>query len=192
MSVWRKSVNNQSVKTALVLFFIIGTVGIVALAGLGLSNTNATNERDFLRFHIMANSNNPEDQAVKYIVKQHVVNELTPIFYNITSRQDAMFRVKQNLSLIENITNSVLKSNGFNYTSSATIQSNLFPTRSYTVSGVNMVLPAGEYDALIVTLGSGHGDNWWCVIYPPLCFLQNNIGGSDGIRYRSRILSWFR
>jgi len=172
--------------------FIVGMVAIFAIAGMGLNNTPTNNERDFLRLHIRANSNSAEDQRVKYLVKQTIVNELTPVFYNVTGKQDAMTRLAQSLTLIENIANQTLASNGFNYTSSAAVTSEFFPTRSYTASNVNMVLPEGTYDALIIQLGAGRGDNWWCVIYPPLCFLNNNIGGEQGVRYRSRILDWFR
>jgi len=179
-------------KAVVAVFFILGSIAIFAFAGLSTPINNGGSERDFLRLHIRANSNTPQDQQVKYLVKQRIVNELTPLFYNVNGKKDAMNRLARNLPFIEQVANGVLKENGFNYKAHAAVTSEHFPTRSYTVSNINMVLPAGLYDALILQLGEGTGDNWWCVIYPPLCFLQNNIGGSDGVRYRSRILEWFR
>jgi len=182
----------MKVKAAASVFFVIGTIAIFAFAGLSGSWGRESNERDFLRFHIRANSNSAEDQAVKYLVKQRVVNELTPIFYNVSGKADAMNRLARNLSFIQDIATNELELNGFTYKAHAAVTSEFFPTRSYTVSNVNIVLPEGTYDALIISLGSGLGNNWWCVIYPPLCFLQNNIGGSEGVRFRSAILNWFR
>ena len=173
-------------------FFILGVVGILVFLGLNISFAGPSHERDFLRFHIRAHSDNAEDQRVKYYVKQRVVNELTPIFYNVNGKQDAMARLAKNIPLIEQIATNELLSRGFDYGATASVTSEHFPTRTYNVSNINLTLPAGDYNALIINLGSGLGRNWWCVIYPPLCFLGNSIGGEQGVRYRSVILSWFR
>ena len=74
--------------------------------------------------------------------------------------------------------------NGFNYGCKAYIDAENFPTRSYD----DVVLEAGVYDALILNLGSGKGDNWWCVVYPPLCFIGGNDNGQNNIVYRSKLL----
>jgi len=167
--------------------FVVGALVIFAVAGLGLVNPSTQNH-DFLRLHIRANSNSDADQAVKYLVKQQIVNELTPIFVDVVNRAQAMHALDANLTRIENIANKVLSENGFIYRAVADIRSEFFPTRAY----MDLTLPSGIYDALIITLGAGEGDNWWCVIYPPLCFLENNIGGEAGVRYRSRLLDLIR
>jgi len=172
-------------------FFIVGTVALVALATMGLGKVNNSNQ-DFLRLHVRANSNSKADQAVKHLVRQSIVDELTPIFFDVENKKDAMHRLAANLEFIESIANNVLSENGFSYTARAAIKSEHFPTRSYTTHEQSMTLPEGVYDALIMELGEGAGDNWWCVVYPPLCFLENNIGGKDGVRYRLKILEWFK
>ena len=156
---------------------------IFAFAGIGLTSAKASNEKDFLRLHIRANSNSTADQDVKYLVKQEIVNELTPIFVDVTTKKQAMEKLNDNLARIEDVANGVLHANGFTYTARAAIKSEHFPTRAYN----DVVLPDGLYDALIMELGTGSGDNWWCVVYPPLCFLENNIGGETGVKYRSKL-----
>ena len=78
--------------------------------------------------------------------------------------------------------NNVLKNEGFCYTSNALVTSEEFPTRTYQ----NLTLPEGVYDSLIVNLGTGSGNNWWCVVYPPLCFV--NADNSSEVTYRSKLL----
>jgi stage II sporulation protein R len=158
---------------------------IFVLAGAGIGGGG---EKDFLRLHIRANSNSDADQQVKYLVKQKIVDELTPVFAGVTTKKQAIDKLAENLEYIEQTANEVLFANGFNYSSRAAIKSELFPTRKYTTGqGFDTVLPEGIYDALILELGAGTGDNWWCVVYPPLCFLENNIGGDSGVKYRSKI-----
>jgi len=168
-------------KIAIAAFFIIGTIALVAF-GLPMGGGDNTNS-EFLRLHIRANSNSQEDQAIKHVIRQEVINEFTPIFSTVQSRGAAMNVLSNNLSRFEEVANNVLRSNGFNYTARASLRNEHFPTRSYN----GFTLSEGFYDALIIELGAGVGDNWWCVVYPPLCFLNNNIGGERGVVYRSRL-----
>lgn len=140
----------------------------------------------YLRIHIRANSNDEIDQGVKYAVKESVVNYLTPKISEVSTLDEAMVIIEGNLSEIENIANNVLKINGFLYFARASLNRENFPTRSYE----DLVLSEGIYDALIIELGSAGGDNWWCVIYPPLCFVGKNTEG-DKIRYKSFIYELF-
>lgn len=167
-------------KKVIALLFCIAGVGIVLL-GLPQQSRNTTG--DFLRLHIRANSNSITDQDIKYEIRQEVVNELTPIFTNITSKEAAMQALQNNLSRVEAVADRVLADAGFNYTARADLHTEFFPTRNYN----EHTLPEGVYDALIINLGTGAGDNWWCVVYPPLCFLENNIGGDSGVKYRSKL-----
>ena len=82
---------------------------------------------------------------------------------------------------MQNIANGILKNNNFYYTANVKFCQENFPTRSYD----GVVLKSGVYDSIIVELGAANGDNWWCVVYPPLCFVSNN---SQDILYKSRIL----
>jgi stage II sporulation protein R len=162
---------------------VVIAIAIIAL-GVDFSGmTSAGSNRDFLRLHVRANSNSAADQAVKFDVKNEIIDRMTPIFADVTSRQQAMNALNSNLWRIKDIADNVLRSAGFDYTARVSIRSEHFPTRSYN----GYSLTEGVYDALIIELGSGLGENWWCVIYPPLCFLDNNIGGDQGVQYRSKM-----
>ena len=138
---------------------------------------------EYLRIHIRANSNTESDQAVKYKIKNAVVEYLTPKLAGITDKQSAMETIKSNLKGISFICEKELKLSGFNYGASVSLEKERFPTRSYD----DLTLPSGEYDALIINLGEGVGDNWWCVVYPPLCFTE-----SEDVVYKSKILELIR
>lgn len=164
------------------LSFLCVAIIAAILIFSGTSNKQEKiNPEDYLRIHIRANSNSEEDQTVKYKVKDEIVEALIPILSQAQSKDQVKKLLKANFGYIENVANSVLKVNGFNYSSKAVITREYFPTRVYE----NITLEEGTYDALILNLGSGSGDNWWCVVYPAFCFLQTKK--SDNIVYISRI-----
>ncbi len=143
------------------------------------SNSNSSNEQ-LLRIHIRANSNNDSDQQVKYIVKQCIVDYLVPYIASCNSVQDAMTVVSAQLQNIENLADATLSQYGYDYCSSVSLCQEYFPDRVYD----GVAVPSGVYDALIVELGTGSGDNWWCVVYPPLCFVGSE-GSGNSIVYQS-------
>ena len=143
--------------------------------------TQQTNS-NFLRIHIRADSNTQNDQSIKYAVKDAIMCYLTPYICNITTKQQAISVVKQHLNNIKNVCDTVLKNNNFDYVSTVKLCQENFPDRAYN----NLVLPSGVYDALIVELGSGSGNNWWCVVYPPLCFV-GDYNGTNSIVYKSKL-----
>lgn len=126
-----------------------------------------------LRIHIRANSNDGEDQSVKYMVKSAVVDYLVPLLVGATNREKAIEIIRAHLSGLADVAKEVLESNGFHYGATAEIKKENFPTRRYD----ELTLPTGEYTALIVNLGAAEGDNWWCVVYPPLCFVGEVTDG---------------
>ena len=151
---------------------------IILLSIGGVFINQKTSTKEYLRIHIRADSNLEEAQAVKYLVKDAVVKYLTPIIASIKTKAQAVKSLTSALSNIENVADAVLKEQGFNYTAKAKIKNQAFPTRVYN----GYTLEQGFYDALIIELGSGKGDNWWCVVYPPLCFT-----GGVGYEYKSKI-----
>ena len=140
--------------------------------------------QDYLRVHIRANSNNDVDQVVKYLVKDRVVNFITPYLLGCDTKQKSIDTINSLLAEIEDVCDDVLKSNGFEYTSRAKIDTESFPTRSYD----NVTLEKGIYDALIIELGTGLGDNWWCIVYPPLCFVNKTDLDAHNIQYQSYLM----
>lgn len=155
---------------------------LLAVLFFGLVGCSSFDDKDCLRIHIRANSNEQIDQNVKYMVKDAVVEFLTPLLADATNKNKAKQIVTANSEQICLVADKVLKDNGFNYKSSAKISKETFPTRAYG----DFILEQGEYDALIVNLGSGSGDNWWCVVYPPLCFVGGEPTG-DCLVYKSKL-----
>ncbi|MBO5525655.1 MAG: stage II sporulation protein R [Clostridia bacterium] len=128
-------------------------------------------ECEYLRIHIRANSNETVDQTVKYEVRDMIVAYLTPMIERSSSKEEAMNCIRSHLSEISALSDDVLRLNGFDYGARASLKRETFPTRVYD----GVTLEAGEYDAVIVELGDGKGDNWWCVVYPPLCFSGEKV-----------------
>ncbi len=156
---------------------------IILLTAVGFVGTGAPQSSqgggEYLRIHIRANSNEEVDQAVKYLVRDSVVEFLTPLVAEYDDKEEAMLGLKENLRQVEEEANRVLEGQGFTYTTKAKLTTERFPTRAYG----EYVLPAGAYSALVLELGEGSGDNWWCVVYPPLCF----AGENTNVIYKSKI-----
>lgn len=162
--------------TFLLLFIIIATV----LFALPVKDgKNASANTDYLRIHVRANSNLEADQKVKYAVKDKVVEFLTPYIKECISKQAAIEVIGNLTGQIEDVCKKELKAQGFDYGAKAEIREEKFPTRVYG----ELTLQEDVYDALIIELGTGKGDNWWCVIYPPLCFTSASVD----VEYRSFI-----
>lgn len=167
-------------KKICITLLIITIIVIGAFAALESEPTHA----EYLRIHIRADSNEEEAQAVKYKVKDAVVKLLTPHIAECRTEEDAEKMLESLIPEIERTADGVLAVSGFSYRSKASVRREEFPTRVYE----NLTLEQGFYDALIIELGTGEGDNWWCVVYPPLCF----TGGECGYVYKSKILEIIR
>ncbi|MDD3396937.1 MAG: stage II sporulation protein R [Clostridia bacterium] len=158
------------------------TLSIIAMLGILIfSQPLAVEASDYLRIHIRANSNSEQDQNVKYQVKDAIVDYLIPLLSTCESKEDAQKTIEQNLVNLEAVADNVLMQNNFNYASNAKLNYENFPARNYG----NLTLESGFYDALIMELGEADGDNWWCIVYPPLCFINGSTSVSS---YKSRIL----
>ena len=144
---------------------------------------NKTQDEEYLRLHIRANSNSEEDQVVKYEIKDLVVDYLTNYMQKVESKEDAINVINENKNSLVNRINNLLKMRGFDYKSNIVIKNEKFPTRIYNNE---LTLEEGYYDAIIVELGKAKGDNWWCVAYPPLCFVTND----ENVEYRSFIYDY--
>ncbi len=126
-----------------------------------------------VRLHIVANSDSDGDQAVKLKVRDAIIAEFSDCLQTAQSPAQAEQIMQDNLSRIEAVANRVLKENGYSYQAQASIGETHFPVKHYE----NITLPPGNYRALRIVLGNGAGQNWWCVMYPPLCF-SGSIEGS--------------
>lgn len=162
------------------LLFCVFVVGCVCFNNTTSTNISGT---DYLRLHIRANSNSEEDQKVKYLVKSEVLNCINDDSEKFTSKQNIEKYFKSHKDYLENYIDNILKENGFDYISNITLNNEYFPTRTYN----GVTLESGFYDAIIIKLGKAEGNNWWCVAYPPLCFMyeSSNFGN---ITYKSKLL----
>lgn len=169
--VQRKHIARQILAIVLCLFGIFS---------VSCANTTTVNEREVLRLHIRANSNQSVDQQVKLVVRDRIIEYLSDLGANSVS--EAKKLVIDRSERITRIATETLASNGMSYGARTILKNEYFPTRTYG----DVTLESGYYDALIIELGSGKGDNWWCVIYPPLCYLE----GGGSVRYKSVVKEW--
>jgi len=144
-------------------------------AGLALLCTSSGGRPargDILRFHIIANSDSPEDQALKYAVRDELVSVFNQAFKNASGIEEAKALALARLDEFESLAVRKIRSEGFDYPVRAELGIYEFPTRAYG----DRVYSAGAYEALRVIIGDGSGANWWCVMFPPLCFVDASSG----------------
>jgi len=121
-----------------------------------------------LRFHVLAHSDSYADQELKLLVRDAVLDEYHDVLTNVDNRVDSITHLRDELANIERIAADVVADAGYNHDVSAALSNSFFPTRSYG----ELRLPPGMYDALTIRIGSAVGENWWCVVFPPLCFVD--------------------
>lgn len=150
------------IKKTIIALSIITLSAFVAL----ISHKGIAGEpKKFIRLHIIAESDNPQDQTLKLKVRDKILEALDKDFETI---DDARNYIEKHLKDLENIAQQEVLENGKNYTTKALFGKFHFPPKKYGY----ITLPAGEYEALRIIIGSGSGANWWCVIFPPLCFVD--------------------
>ena len=140
----------------LAVFFALGTA---------LERQQQDLSSRLLRLHVVANSDNEEDQALKLRVRDAVLEEANGLLARADSRDQAVGLLRENLDRLETAAKQTLLAQGSAQTVTVSLERELFGTRYYDT----FALPGGYYDALRVTLGSGEGHNWWCVVYPQIC-----------------------
>ena len=124
------------------------------------------------RLHVIANSDSEEDQNLKYIVRDNLINYMNDNCKNLSSKEEVIQYAKENLDKLKQIAENTVKDNGFTYPVQVEIGNYEFPTKNYG----DISFPAGFYDALRVKIGESSGKNWWCVMFPPLCFVNATAG----------------
>lgn len=129
-------------------------------------------QENVFRLHIIANSDSEEDQNLKYIVRDNLIEYMNSICGNSTSKEETIEIVSNHISDFTDIANQTIKDNGFSYNASVELGNFEFPTKVYA----DISFPSGYYDALKVKIGDSQGQNWWCVLYPSLCFVDVSSG----------------
>lgn len=153
-------------KLILTLLFIIAFV-YIGHTMIEESFAKKYNDK-LIRFHIRANSDNEEDQNLKLKIRDEILEEMEEKFSDTKSLNESRNIIKENMDKMKEITEKVIDREGKDYEVAVTLGQDKFPTRKYG----DLVLPAGDYETLLITIGEGKGQNWWCVMFPPLCFVD--------------------
>ena len=122
-----------------------------------------------IRLHVIANSDSEEDQAVKLKVKEIIITYLRGEMMDAHSVEEARQTIREHLPQVEEIAREKLLKEGYTYEVNASLEDCYFPVKEYG----DMTFPAGQYEAWRVKLGKSSGRNWWCVMYPTLCFVDS-------------------
>ena len=158
-----------------------GIIVIIALA-IGLVTTffiNIIREKpagqvqqalasQIIRFHVLANSDTTEDQALKNKVRDAVLADMEALLSSTEDIEETRAIINDNIDRIKEVSKRVIEENNKDYNVNVKLENALFPTRAYS----DMILPTGEYEALRIEIGEAKGQNWWCVMFPPLCFVD--------------------
>lgn len=146
----------------------------------------AVRNGELVRIHILANDDSDAAQAVKLQVRDAILEAFTPLLSQVSDVRQAMEIVRENTDLAQRTAEKAVRSAGRGEQVRVEFGVFDFPERIYG----GQVVPEGEYNALRIELGEGKGKNWWCVMYPPLCFSGEKYTGE--VRFESGIVKWFR
>ena len=130
-----------------------------------------------IRFHIKANSDREEDQALKLKIRDEILKDMGSRFGHSKSIDETRSIVEDNMENIKSIAKEVISKEGRDFPVEVSLGNENFPTRKYG----NITFPSGEYETLMVTIGEGKGKNWWCVMFPPLCFVDITHGNTGNV-----------
>lgn len=151
---------------AIIAVFIAG--GWAMLISQGKKDMTASGNQGLIRFHVVANSDSNQDQAVKLKVRDAIVEYLTPQLEKSSSIDESRKIIAEHKKDLIAIAQQIVAQNGGGYPVDLQIGWFDFPVKSYGT----LVLPAGKYEAVRILLGKAEGKNWWCVLFPPLCFID--------------------
>lgn len=161
---------NKYKKIFLILFLLILYIIISAYSySVKISNDIS---KEVFRLHVIANSDSEEDQNLKYIIRDNLINYMNTLTQDSKTKEDAILLAQEHSDDFYKIANNTIKNLGYNYDVKINIGNYHFPTKYYG----DISLPAGNYDALKVEIGEAKGQNWWCVMFPPLCFIDISTG----------------
>jgi len=163
-----KHSNFKRIILLIVLFLIY-----IAVSAFSYSNAVCTNIADnVFRLHVIANSDNEDDQKLKYIVRDEILKYINSLSTEANSKDEVINLANENLDTIQNLAQKTIYNHGFDYNVNVSIGNFAFPTKTYG----DITFPPGYYDALRIAIGEAKGQNWWCVMFPPLCFVDVTSG----------------
>ena len=171
-----KNIRNRIYILASILVVVLITSTFVIIKEVNKIEACTYDYKDkLIRFHVIANSDSYKDQKLKLKVRDEVISYLQPKLENSNSIEESEKIIKNEYKTLENISKKVISKNGYNYIVKVGLEYSNFPAKQYS----SVVLPAGKYKALRIIIGEGKGKNWWCVMFPPLCFIDDQNGIID-------------
>ena len=164
-------IKNSKIGICIILSLLIFLYTVIcALTYVQAVSSDISNS--VFRLHVIANSDSDEDQALKYKVRDNLLNYMNTICNNCSSKEEAISLVSTHQEQFKEIALKTIKDEGYSYDVNIEIGNFEFPTKQYG----DISLPAGLYDALRVKIGKAEGQNWWCVMFPTLCFVDVSSG----------------
>ncbi|MFZ5647218.1 MAG: stage II sporulation protein R [Bacillota bacterium] len=177
------------------LLACIVMVVIIAFSAAGWQGgedvTAGINSGELIRFHVIANSDSPTDQALKLKVRDEVIRTMSPVLAGARDIDEARKLVDENVDIITRVSAGVLSKYGCCYPVRVERGTYGFPEKTYTIKCGDegeiseLTLAAGDYEAVRIVIGVGKGANWWCVLFPPLCFVNpvESESGGQGLNF---------
>jgi len=166
-----KFITNTKFKRFFILLILLGIYIFISASSYVLAVSKDL-ENNLFRLHVIANSDEAEDQNLKYIVRDALISYMNSISKDCNSKEEVINLAQNHIDDFYNIARETIKNNGFDYDVEIEIGNFDFPTKTYG----DISLPSGYYDALRVKIGTASGQNWWCVMFPPLCFVDISSG----------------
>lgn len=154
-----------------VVWYILVSVNVVLFLLLGIQyekriRLQQSISEKVVRFHVRANSDESYDQELKLKVRDAVGSEMAELLEDASGRDECEQIILDNMQMIETVAETVIASEGYTYEANAYLREVDFPVKTYG----DYTFPAGSYEALEIVIGEGEGHNWWCVMYPNMCF----------------------
>lgn len=177
-------------KNNLICVLLAGTAAVTLISGILYTNGRNMQQKladKVLRFHVLANSDSKVDQQLKYQVRDAVGCYLQKELGTADSREESEQIITGQLEQIQEVAEETVKEHGYSYSVRAELEETAFPVKSYG----SFTFPSGTYEALRVVIGEGKGHNWWCVLYPNLCFLDavNAVVPEEGKQKLEQVLT---
>ncbi len=161
----------NKIRNIIIVIFLLSIYTLIS----AFSYANAVSKdlcQSVFRLHVIANSDTVNDQSLKYKVRDNVLSYMNNLCSNIKTKEEAIEIAQDNQSEFYKIAKQTIIDNGYDYDVNIKIGAFDFPTKQYG----DISFPAGSYDALRIEIGEAKGQNWWCVMFPPLCFVDMTSG----------------
>lgn len=158
--------------TFIFIMIVLLTIYVFLLSMNYVTSVSSDLSDSVLRLHIIANSDSQEDQELKLKVRDNIIKYMNNLTKDISNKESVISLVNSNINNFKKVALDTIHDNGYNYDVNIELGNFYFPTKDYD----NVSFPSGNYDALKIEIGNAIGQNWWCVLFPPLCLVGSSSG----------------